>query len=58
MHKVNYEFYKFYKYIPPLIKKVVHKYFNMLDLYPKVDFKIWSLAPKVTTWAIHAIEPT
>jgi len=40
MHKVNCELYKFYRYTPPLIKKVVNKYFGMFDLYLEVELKI------------------
>ncbi len=39
-----------------MIKKVVNKYFGKLDLYLEIELKIWSLAPKITTWAVHATE--
>lgn len=51
MSKVDYELYKFFKYIPLFMKIIANEYFNMFDLYPKIDTRIWSLALKGTSWA-------
>ncbi len=32
------------------MKKVVNEYFNLHDMYPEVEFKIWSFSSKVTAW--------
>jgi hypothetical protein len=39
------------RYTPPLMKKVVDEYFDMHDMYPKVDFGIWLPISKVIAWA-------
>ncbi len=33
------------------MKTIADEYFNMLDLYPKENIRIWSLALKGTSWA-------
>jgi hypothetical protein len=40
----------FSRYTPPLMKKVIDKYFDMLDLNLKQKFEIWSFTLKVIAW--------
>lgn len=40
---------KKFKYTPPFMNKVVDKYFDVFNLYPKVKLEIWSFTPKVST---------
>jgi len=44
-----------YKYTPPLMKKVVNEYFGIFNLYLEAKLRIWSMAPKVTTWATRLL---
>jgi hypothetical protein len=37
------------------MKKVVEKYFGMVDLYLEAKFKLLSLIPKVTTWVARVL---
>ncbi len=37
------------------MKKVIAKYFKVHDMYPKVEFEIWSFISKVTTWATRLL---
>lgn len=38
------------------MKKVVNEYFNVHDIYPKVELEIWSLSSKVTAWAVRLLK--
>jgi hypothetical protein len=42
-------------YTPPLMKKVVNEYFDILDLYLEAKLGIWSMAPKVIAWAMRPL---
>ncbi len=55
MSKVDYELYKFFKYTPPFMKTIADEYFNMFDLYPKANIRIWSLALKGTSWVARLL---
>jgi hypothetical protein len=37
------------------MKKVVDEYFGVHDMYPEVEFIIWSFTSKVTAWAARQL---